>query len=106
MKLLHALTLAGFVAVTTFCLCTYPSMAAEQVYSFVDDNGTTHFSNVPADARYRKMSEQPSASQQPEMSPLPPDDRAQTDQDERPQIAPDRGPPTPAEELDNARVDR
>ena len=106
MKLFHALTLAGVVAVATFSLCSNPSIAAEQMYSFVDENGTAHFSNVPTDARYHKMSDQPSATLQPDMSPLPPDDRVQSDQDERPQIAPDRGPPTPAEELDNTRVDR
>jgi Domain of unknown function (DUF4124) len=106
MKLVQALASAGVVAVTTLGLYTGPSIAAEQLYSFIDENGTAHFSNVPADARYHKMSDQPSATLQPDMSPLPPDDRVQTDQDERPQIAPDRGPPTPAEEVDNARVDR
>jgi hypothetical protein len=29
--------------------------AAESLYHFVDENGVSHFSNVPADARYRPI---------------------------------------------------
>ena len=31
------------------------SSSAEQLYFFVDERGVPHFSNVPADRRYRRM---------------------------------------------------
>jgi hypothetical protein len=43
-----------------------PSLAAERVYYYVDENGVYHFSNVPADARYQPLA--PGAGP----TPLPP----------------------------------
>jgi len=45
--------LAGLVLV---CLLSRPAfVAAEEVYSYVDDEGVVHFSNAPTDRRYRKV---------------------------------------------------
>ncbi len=36
-------------------ICQVPCRAADEVFFFVDDHGTPHFSNVPHDARYRPL---------------------------------------------------
>ncbi len=45
-RLLATVTLVG-------ALATPASGAADEIYSFVDGNGVTHYTNVPQDARYR-----------------------------------------------------
>jgi len=45
--------LLGLVLV---CLLARPALAAaDEVYSYVDQEGVLHFSNAPSDARYRKV---------------------------------------------------
>lgn len=37
------------------CLCFLPARAGATIYSFVDENGVMHFSNVPSDPQYRPI---------------------------------------------------
>jgi soluble lytic murein transglycosylase-like protein len=48
----------SFLAIGLLCSCA----ARADIYSFVDDNGVTHFSNVPDDARYALFQKQPSST--------------------------------------------
>jgi soluble lytic murein transglycosylase len=43
---------AVWLAVAAACSLAAPAAVAEQIYTFVDENGVTHFSNVPNDERY------------------------------------------------------
>lgn len=47
--------LRAFSYVCFFSLCVQHYVARADIYSFVDEAGVTHFSNVPTDARYRLM---------------------------------------------------
>jgi len=38
-----------------FLAATVPGLASADVYSYTDDNGVAHFSNVPADGRYQLL---------------------------------------------------
>jgi soluble lytic murein transglycosylase-like protein len=48
MKLFRAYTIAA----TTLLACFLVEPALAEIYSFTDENGAVHFSNVPADSRY------------------------------------------------------
>jgi hypothetical protein len=48
MKLFIAHTLAA----TTLLACCLAEPALAEIYSFTDEDGAVHFSNVPADSRY------------------------------------------------------
>jgi len=43
----------------TMVLLLLPMTGAATIYSFVDEAGVRHFSNVPVDPRYRPLTEQP-----------------------------------------------
>jgi hypothetical protein len=40
-----------------------PAAAADQIYSFTDDQGVMHLSNVPADPRYQPAATRPETGQ-------------------------------------------
>jgi soluble lytic murein transglycosylase len=41
-----------WLAIAAACSLAAPAASAGQIYTFVDENGVTHFSNVPNDERY------------------------------------------------------
>jgi soluble lytic murein transglycosylase len=43
---------AVWLAIAAACFLAVPAAFAGQIYTFVDENGVTHFSNVPNDERY------------------------------------------------------
>ena len=45
----------AIAAVLALALFAAPAPAAAALYSFVDENGVTHFTNVPSDPRFRKV---------------------------------------------------
>ena len=49
----HLLSLA--MALLLLLSVSETNAGAETIYSFLDDNGVLHFSNVPADPRYKKL---------------------------------------------------
>jgi soluble lytic murein transglycosylase-like protein len=52
-------TLAGLALLG---LLVSPAARAGEVYSYVDEDGVVHFSNVPSDGRYRKVKRTPGTS--------------------------------------------
>jgi soluble lytic murein transglycosylase len=47
--------LRAAAAVLALALSAAPAPAAATLYSFVDENGVTHYTNVPSDPRFRKV---------------------------------------------------
>ena len=47
--------LRAAAAVLALALLIAPAPAAATLYSFVDENGVTHYTNVPSDPRFRKV---------------------------------------------------
>jgi soluble lytic murein transglycosylase len=43
------------LAIAVACALAAPAAFAGEIYTFVDENGVTHFSNVPNDDRYKRV---------------------------------------------------
>ena len=52
---MHLSRLFRTVATTVCLVCLAASPVSATIYAFVDKNGTTHFTNVPPDSRYRPL---------------------------------------------------
>ena len=62
---LHTLALSLGSIAAAMLIEIAPAAAAEQIYSFTDDQGVMHLSNVPADPRYQPAANRPETAQVP-----------------------------------------